>query len=204
MKTNLKKIVSGFAVVALVGFILSALVARAADVLSYPSAYTPIFYSANTTNTANNPPNFPSWPTSFTNLTVTNITPVNISGAKIVSVQVFGQSVNTNSAVVIWQLGRSVNAQTITNSFGTNSFAGTGPVFQPCTTIDWFATVTNTLPANVATNEYANTFNFSTAQAPDGVANHTIGGFNYLYIGWITAPANCAYTNYGVYVNAVP
>jgi len=137
------------------------------------------------------------WPGGiYAGQTVTNITPVTIdSNTKTVGIQLNSQVMATIGACPtnhIWFLGRNIQGGSPTNAIGTGL------------NIEWFATVTNTIPASaVVGTVYTSTTTIgpvngvTTAGAPSAT---TLDGYSTLYIGGCVAPANCEVTNYQFYV----
>jgi hypothetical protein len=129
--------------------------------------------------------------------TVTNITAVSLApDTKTVGIQMNSQVMATIGASPtnhIWFLGRNIQGGAPTNAIGTGL------------NIEWFATVTNTIPASaVVSTVYTSTTTIgpvtgaTTAGAPSAT---TLAGYSTLYIGGCVAPANCAVTNYQFYVS---
>lgn len=130
------------------------------------------------------------WPSCiFAGASVTNVTAIDVSAGQALALE-FNAQCTTAQGVsatnIIVQLGRSVSGGIPTNALGTG------------VKIEWFGTITNTLPASAAANttytsvsQFGPVNGFSTGGAE--------GALQTIYIGWITAPANTIVTNYSIY-----
>lgn len=135
------------------------------------------------------------WPTVITGkgagTSVTNVTAIPVTAGTHLVIETDVQ-LNVAAAAsvtnVIFHIGRNVNGGQPTNSLGTGL------------KIDWFATITNQLPASAAANT---TFTKCVTFGPQtGYSDGAFeGGCTTFYIGWIDPPANLEVTNMQVYVN---
>ena len=177
----MKKIVSIIASSALA-------VSAFSDIVRFPGGQYSAYPVINSASTTNGVVNFPAWPISVAASTsVTNVTFVNVAGGSTVAVQFTASAMQTNGGAVTLRLGRNVQGGSPTNAVGTGL------------NIEWFDTLTNTLPANTATSANTVVGLYATPTTMGNVSGD--GACNGLYLGWITTPANVTLTNYSVYVN---
>lgn len=132
------------------------------------------------------------------NTSVTNVIPFSVNTGSHVAIETDVQITGPTAATttnIIWQLGRSVRAVTDQNpSVNPTNAAATGWV------IDWFGTITNTLPASAAgSNTYTATALFGPVTGQSSGAGD--GAATTFYLGWVTTPANVTMTNYSVWFN---
>lgn len=127
---------------------------------------------------------------------VTNCTPFSVPG-KDLAIQFNAQIATASSANatnIIVQLGRSVQLPSQMPSGGVTNAAGSGM------NIEWFATITNTLPASAAANTtYVSHALFGPITGQSSGSGD--GAVTTFYIGYITTPASTVLTNYSFWVN---
>lgn len=134
-----------------------------------------------------------TWPNNIpAGQSMTNVTAFDVSKGSHVAIQMNNQvSIAAAASVtnIVYHIGRSIQNNTITNALGTSC------------NIDWFATITNQLPASAAANT---TYTSSALFGPvTGFSNGAgDGAMTTFYIGWIDPPANLAVTNSSVFVNS--
>ena len=134
------------------------------------------------------------WPSYITaNTSVTNVTFFPTPG-KDVAIQFTAQATTTNGGAVILSLGRSVQLPNQMPAGGITNANGSG------LNIEWFATVTNTLPSNTATT--AQTVHALIGPVTGYNTGAGEGGITTMYIGYINPAANVTLTNYSVWVNS--
>lgn len=142
-----------------------------------------------------------TWPASLPGgVSITNVTAINVANSRSIAFQMNCQITASDAASVtnvIFQIGRSVQtpnsmpAGGITNGFGNGL------------NIEWFATITNQLPASAAANTtytshalFGPQLGYSSGAFEDAMTTY--------YIGYIQPPANLTVTNYQVWVNTSP
>lgn len=160
-----------------------------------PKAGSPIINtsSGTVTNQILSTTNTVAWPTCIlSGQSVTNVTAFSVSSGTHLVIEMDNQITTAAAAGttnIIYQIGRNVSGGSPTNALGTGL------------KIEWFATITNILPASAAANTtYTKCICFGPQTGyTDGPFE---GGCTTFYVGWITAPANLTVTNSQVYVNS--
>ena len=198
MKKNLLKV----AVLALVGLVCS-LVLEAAPAKAGTGFYYQPGIPSLIVNSVGGPTNQAvlstnlNWPSYIAaGTSVTNVTPFSVAGTHE-AIQLNVALTTTNGPVatnVIFQLGRSVQLPNQMPSGGVTNAAGTSM------NIEWFATITNTIPAAQAVGAvsvshalFGPVTGYSSGPGDGAVTTY--------YLGWITAPTGLTLTNYSVWVN---